>query len=84
MAIASCSVCGGSALEPGHIQSTGLIYQRLDHARFNILEPAEIQVKSIMCLDCGHVMLFGDAEKATRIVEGKPIQPGPEENAEPA
>ena len=68
MSKTTCAACGGSALEPGHIQSTGLIYQRLDNARFAVLEPSEIQVKSVMCLDCGHVMLFADHEKAARLV----------------
>jgi Zn ribbon nucleic-acid-binding protein len=68
MSEASCPACNSAALEWGHIQSTGLVYQRLDNARFNILEPAEIPVKSKMCMDCGHLMLFADAEKANRII----------------
>jgi len=65
----SCPSCGSKVFEPGHIQSTGLIYQRLSNAKFAILEPSEIQVKSQMCMDCGHIMLFGDTEKATRILK---------------
>ena len=72
MADLSCPSCNSKALEPGHIQSTGLIYQRLDNARFNVLEPSEIQVKSRMCLDCGHVSLFADAEKAARLIGNPP------------
>jgi hypothetical protein len=68
MAEMSCPSCGSKVFEPGHIQSTGLIYQRLSNAKFAILEPSEIQVKSQMCMDCGHIMLFGDTEKAARIL----------------
>ena len=71
MADVSCPCCNSQALEPGHIQSTGLIYQRLDHARFSVLEPSEIQVKSKMCLDCGHVALFADTDKAARLIGTK-------------
>jgi len=69
MADLSCPSCGSKAFEPGHIQSTGLIYQRLSNAKFAILEPSEIPVKSKMCMDCGHIMLYGDAEKAARLVK---------------
>ncbi|MBM5825245.1 MAG: hypothetical protein FJ054_07785 [Cyanobacteria bacterium M_surface_10_m2_119] len=69
MADLSCPSCGSKAFEPGHIQSTGLIYQRLSNAKFAILEPSEIPVKSKMCMDCGHIMLYGDAEKAERLVK---------------
>jgi hypothetical protein len=69
MAELSCPSCGSKAFEPGHIQSTGLIYQRLSNAKFAILEPSEIPVNSKMCMDCGHIMLFGDAEKAARVVK---------------
>jgi hypothetical protein len=69
MAEMSCPSCGSKVFEPGHIQSTGLIYQRLSNARFAILEPSEIQVTSKMCMDCGHIMLFGDPEKAVRILK---------------
>ncbi|MBM5825649.1 MAG: hypothetical protein FJ054_09885 [Cyanobacteria bacterium M_surface_10_m2_119] len=65
----SCPSCGSKVFEPGHIQSTGLIYQRLSNAKFAILEPSEIQVKSQMCMDCGHIMLFVDTEKAARILK---------------
>lgn len=67
--VLTCPSCGSQVFASGHIQSTGLIYQRLDNAKFAILEPSEIQVKSKMCLDCGHIMLFGDPEKAARILK---------------
>ncbi len=69
MADLSCPSCGSTAFEPGHIQSTGLIYQRLNNAKFAILEPAEIPVTSKMCMDCGHIMLYGDPEKSARMLK---------------
>jgi predicted nucleic-acid-binding Zn-ribbon protein len=65
----TCPSCGSQVFEPGHIQSTGLIYQRLKNAKFAILEPSEIQVESKMCMNCGHIMLYGDPEKAARILK---------------
>lgn len=69
MTTLSCDACGGENLEAGHLQSTGLIYQRLKNSKFAILEPADIPVNSRMCLDCGHIMLFGETEKANRILK---------------
>jgi len=61
--------CGGTNLEAGEFQSTGKIYSRPKHARLVTLLTTGVPVDTIICLDCGHVELIVDAEKAKSITK---------------
>ncbi|HUS73411.1 MAG TPA: hypothetical protein VMY06_10130 [Sedimentisphaerales bacterium] len=61
--------CGGTNLEAGEFQSTGKIYSRPKHARLVTLLTTGVPVDTIICLDCGHVELVVDAEKAKSITK---------------
>ncbi len=65
----TCLRCGGSNLEAGEFQSTGKIYSRPKHARLVTLLTTGVPVDTIICLDCGHVELIVDAEKAKSITK---------------
>jgi predicted nucleic-acid-binding Zn-ribbon protein len=64
-----CMRCGGTNLEAGEFQSTGKIYSRPKHARLVTLLTTGVPVDTIICLDCGHVELIVDAEKAKSITK---------------
>jgi len=64
-----CMRCGGTNLEAGEFQSTGKIYSRPKHARLVTLLTTGVPVDTIICLDCGHVELVVDAEKAKSITK---------------
>ncbi len=64
-----CMKCGGTNLEAGEFQSTGKIYSRPKHARLVTLLTTGVPVDTIICLDCGHVELVVDAEKAKAITK---------------
>ncbi|HIJ51899.1 MAG TPA: hypothetical protein HPP66_01950 [Planctomycetes bacterium] len=64
-----CMKCGGTNLEAGEFQSTGKIYSRPKHARLVTLLTTGVPVDTIICLDCGHVELIVDAEKAKSITK---------------
>ena len=66
-----CMRCGGSNLEAGEFQSTGKIYSRPKHARLVTLLTTGVPVDTIICLDCGHVELIVDAEKAKSLTKTK-------------
>ena len=64
-----CMRCGGTNLEAGEFQSTGKIYSRPKHARLVTLLTTGVPVDTIICLDCGHVELLVDAEKARSLTK---------------
>ena len=64
-----CMRCGGTNLEAGEFQSTGKIYSRPKHARLVTLLTTGVPVDTIICLDCGHVELVVDAEKAKSLTK---------------
>jgi predicted nucleic-acid-binding Zn-ribbon protein len=66
-----CMRCGGTNLEAGEFQSTGKIYSRPKHARLVTLLTTGVPVDTIICLDCGHVELVVDAEKAKSLTKAK-------------
>ena len=66
-----CMRCGGTNLEAGEFQSTGKIYSRPKHARLVTLLTTGVPVDTIICLDCGHVELIVDAEKAKSLTKTK-------------
>ena len=59
-----CLRCNGINLEPSVFQSTGKIYSRPQNAKLSAVFNTGVPVNSLICLDCGHVELHVDAEKA--------------------
>lgn len=59
-----CLRCGSSNLEPSELQSTGKIYSRPKNAKLVTVLTTGAPVSGLMCLDCGHVELVVDANKA--------------------
>lgn len=65
-----CPACGGEKWEPGQVQSTGRLVFRPKHAKFFSLKTADIEVEGHLCLECGYLLLLGDAQKAKDLVGG--------------
>jgi hypothetical protein len=61
--------CGGTNLEAGEFQSTGKIYSRPKHAKLVTLLTTGVPVDTILCLDCGHVELIVDPERAKSLTK---------------
>lgn len=64
-----CLRCGSTNLEPGELQSTGKIYSRPRDAKLVTVLTTGVMVHTIICLDCGHVELVVDADKARSIAK---------------
>ncbi len=67
----TCLRCGSTNLEDGEFQSTGKIYSRPKKAKLLTLLTTGVPVDTIICLDCGHVELIVDAEKAKSLTKTK-------------
>jgi predicted nucleic-acid-binding Zn-ribbon protein len=64
-----CLRCGGQNLSPSELQSTGKIYSRPRDAKLVTVLTTGVPVGANICLDCGHVELAVDAEKARSIAK---------------
>ena len=66
---AKCLKCGGTNIKPGVLQSTGKIYARPTEAKLLTALTTGAVVNSNICLDCGHVELVVNADKAGSLVK---------------
>jgi predicted nucleic-acid-binding Zn-ribbon protein len=64
-----CLRCGSSNLSPSEIQSTGRIYSRPKDAKLVTVLTNGVPVSANICLDCGHVELVVNADKARSIAK---------------
>jgi predicted nucleic-acid-binding Zn-ribbon protein len=68
-----CSKCGGKNLEMGKLPTYGKsnLYIIFDSVKkkFISLTSNAVEVRGVMCLDCGGVDLFGDLETAKKKLE---------------
>ena len=64
-----CLRCGGTNVMPSDLQSTGKIYSRPKDAKFVTVLTTGAPVSALTCLDCGHVEMMVDAEKAKAITK---------------
>jgi predicted nucleic-acid-binding Zn-ribbon protein len=64
-----CLRCGSSNLSPSEVQSTGKIYSRPREAKLVTLLTTGVPVSANICLDCGHVELVVNADKAKSIAK---------------
>ena len=62
-----CLRCGGTNLTPANFESTGKIYSRPKDAKLVTVLTTGVLVNAILCLDCGHIDLVVNAEKAKAI-----------------
>ncbi len=64
-----CLRCGSSNLSPSELQSTGKIYSRPRDAKLVTVLTTGVPVSANICLDCGHVELVVNADKAKSIAK---------------
>lgn len=64
-----CLRCGGTNLTPGELQSTGKIYARPKDAKLVTVLTTGAPLSTSICLDCGHVDLVINADKAKSIAK---------------
>lgn len=66
-----CANCGGTNLHKGELSSTGKVYFRPSGTKFLSLKSANVDVSANMCMDCGAISLYGDTQKAKKLIESK-------------
>lgn len=66
-----CLRCGGKNLTPANFESTGKIYSRPKDAKLVTVLTTGVMVDAMICLDCGHIDLAVNVEKARAI--SKPV-----------
>lgn len=59
-----CLRCGSTNLTPANFESTGKIYSRPKDAKLVSVLTTGVLVNAILCLDCGHIDLVVNADKA--------------------
>ena len=64
-----CLRCGGSNVYPSELQSTGKIYSRPKESKFMTVFTTGAQVSAMTCLDCGHVEMVVDTQKAKSLLK---------------
>ncbi len=64
-----CLKCGGQNVCPSELQSTGKIYSRPKQSKFMTVFTTGAPVSALTCLDCGHVELVVDAQKAKSLLK---------------
>jgi ribosomal protein S27E len=62
-----CLRCGSTNLTPANFESTGKIYSRPKDAKLVTILTTGVLVDAILCLDCGHIDLVVNADKARAI-----------------
>jgi predicted nucleic-acid-binding Zn-ribbon protein len=64
-----CLRCGSQNVKPSCVESTGRIYSRPKEATIMAIFKTGAHIRALTCLDCGHVELFVDTEKAKALVK---------------
>ena len=62
-----CSVCGNEDFVVGRVRSTGRVYFQPEKTRFFISTDSWVSTDALACTACGHVDLFADPEKLTKL-----------------
>lgn len=62
-----CSVCGNSRFVDGGLASTGKVYFKPVRTRFLVLAESIVATQAMACTACGHIELFADPEKLSRL-----------------
>ncbi len=64
-----CLRCGSTNIVPADLESTGKIYSRPKDAKLVTVLTTGVLVDAVLCLDCGHVELVVNAEKARALLK---------------
>lgn len=64
-----CLKCGSTSVADGCIQSTGKVSFRVKDATFITARTSYVPVNANLCVDCGHVELVGNTERAKMLVK---------------
>lgn len=64
-----CLRCNSTNVKPSVMQSTGKIYSRPKESKFTTVFTTGAPVSALICLDCGHVEMFVDTEKAKALLK---------------
>ncbi|MBN1360830.1 MAG: hypothetical protein JW993_09570 [Sedimentisphaerales bacterium] len=59
-----CLRCGGTNLEPGHIQGICGLHFQPKNVKSCTLRTADVLIEANLCPDCGTLELVGDIRKA--------------------
>jgi DNA-directed RNA polymerase subunit RPC12/RpoP len=73
-----CHRCGGTRLQHGRVRAPRRLTFVPDNTIFWTLSTPDVALDAYLCMDCGAVELFGDLEKAKRLlpqVEGRDENP---------
>jgi hypothetical protein len=73
-----CYRCGSTRLQPGRVRAESRLSFVPDNAPFWTLSTLNVALEASLCMDCGAVELFGDLQKAKRLlpqVEGRDENP---------
>jgi DNA-directed RNA polymerase subunit RPC12/RpoP len=62
-----CLRCGSEILITGAVYSPIRTSFRPQSSKFLTLETGDIQTKAVMCKNCGHIEIIGDAMKLRRL-----------------
>jgi excisionase family DNA binding protein len=62
-----CKICGGEEMVEGRLQSTGRVSFKPNKTKFWVFEESHVPVTTKMCTSCGHLELFADTEKMSRL-----------------
>lgn len=62
-----CLRCGSESVVNGAVYSPTRLSFRPQASKFLTLETGDIQTKAVMCKNCGHLEVVGDAMKLRRL-----------------
>lgn len=65
--VETCSICGNSELVEGKVQGTGRLYFKPAKTKFFVFSESLVGLTSKMCSACGHIQMFGDTDKMSRL-----------------
>lgn len=67
-----CPLCRSENMVPGDFRTTGLNYFQPRQSKFWTLRSSSIKSEAFMCIDCGHISIFGDKEKLAKLCRQAP------------
>ena len=68
---ARCPVCGHGFLLSGTVRSTGKVYFQPEKTKFLVLSDSMINVGARACPVCGHVDMFADTAKLSKLMRAE-------------
>lgn len=65
----ACSQCGSNQVAKGHLQSAGEVAFQPDDTKFFTAQTSSVPLQAVLCIDCGHIALYGETQKAEKITK---------------